>query len=275
MAPKKDTAIGDLKLAQAETLKGLETQDRRLREQEARLKKIEEKVKSIDDSLRKINSDLIDLKRQNSKVCITLSGPDLPRRLGTEDATKIFIEQVKRKYDVTIDQDELATVHRLPNGGLITKFIKQHVGSGYHRLAVRRGMGSRNPNESLRVYANVQLTRYDSRIRFFAAIAKKVGTILFYDTLLSGRIGLVVPIPDSDKTKHITVNDYEDIKPYLTQPVLEEIEKANKKRKARRNKKSTKDDDEHEDGLLAEMNDIIGVSQNRTDGDNDANMEVV
>ena len=90
MAPKKDMAIGDLKLAQAETLKGLETQDRRLREQEARLKKIEEKVKSIDDSLRKINSDLIDLKRQNSIVCIMLSGPDLSG-LGTEDATKIFI----------------------------------------------------------------------------------------------------------------------------------------------------------------------------------------
>ena len=243
MPPKKE--------ASAEHNKKLEDHKKRLENLEQRVGKNERAIKAMEKSLQLINGQLTDLKRQECKSCINLTGNDLPKRMQNENPTSIFIQQVRSKYGVRINEDEIAVVHRTAAGGLIAKFNKFDEGSGYHRLVIRRGKGSMNPNPSIHVYANVMLTKFDAKIRFYAAIAKKHGEVLFYEQLLSGRIGIVVPDPKAkDKTIKIAINDFEDIKPYMTAPALEEIEKKNKERKKRRTKAKSQLSSKQVDELL-------------------------
>ena len=262
MPPKKDPAIDEIKQNQSDVNKKLEEQDKRLKSLEVRINKNELAVKEMERSIQVINGQMTDLKRQHSKSCIILNGKDLPRRTQDEDPTAIFIKQVWRKYAVRITEDELAVVHRTGSGGLIAKFNKFNEGSGYYSLAVRRGKGSMNPNGHINVYANLMLTRYDAKVRFYAAIAKKHGTILFYEQLLSGRIGIVVPDPkEVGKTKKIAVDDFEDLKPFLTAPVLQEVEEKNKQRKQRRSKAKATLNSNQVDELL------------RSEGEDESRME--
>ena len=104
------------------------------------------------------------------------------------------------------------------------------------------------------------MTKFDSKIRFYAAIAKRVGSILFYDVLASGNVSITVSSNDAERPKMITSNKFEDLKPYLMQPVLKEIENANKKRKTK--KKTTEPET---DELVSEINDLVVASDARMD----------
>ena len=250
MGPKKDAAPNVINTRLAAASETLDKHEERIQNLEKRMKDNEEAVKAIGKNLQRVEESLTDLKRQNAKTCIILSGQDIPNRVNGENPITIFINQVKRKYNIRISEDELATVHRLGNGSLIAKFTKYHSGSGYYRLAVRRGQGAMNPNANIRVYANLKLTAFDAKIRFYAAVAKRVGTILFYEQQLSGHIAIVVPISDSDRTKKITIKSPADLKPYLTEEVFKEIEDMNKKRKARKSKKKDQLHDQQVDELL-------------------------
>ena len=70
-----------------------------------------------------------DLKRQSHKICVILSGSDVPTKAANEDVVKIFCDAVKRKYSITIKPDELVTVHRRVRGDIIGKFIKTGPGT--------------------------------------------------------------------------------------------------------------------------------------------------
>jgi len=262
MAPKKDVTLVDVKKAQDAAKKVLAAHESRLKDYEARMNALETKVEAIEESHNRITKDLEDLRRQQTKVCVSLTGKDLPKRSVGEDPVKIFVQKIQEKYDIHIKHDELATVHRQSNGGLLARFIKHHIGSGYHRLVVRRGRGERNPNSNLTVFANILLTRHDARLRFLAATAKRVGTILFVETLLSGKIGITVNAPGTDRKKNITINEYQDLKPYMTEEVLKEVEKANKERRRRRNGRQPDNTGSGttQDPIINEYNDLIANS---------------
>jgi len=248
MGPKKIPSAAE---SQVDYDKKFKEQTERLNNLEKRLVKTETSVKAMEKSLNIINAQITDLKRQNVKQCIAFSGRDVPKWIPGEDATAIFIQLARKKYGVRVAKDDLAVVHRRGNGQLVAKFNNFHEGSGYYRLVVRRGKGSMNPNPKLHVFANVLLTPMDAKIRFYVSIAKRVGTILFYEQLLSGRIGIVVPITaGSDETKKIAINEFEDLKPYLSEEVLKEIETANKKRKEARKSKKKELNSQQVDELL-------------------------
>jgi len=144
----------------------------------------------------------------------------------------IFCDAIKEKYTITIKPDELATVHRRLRGDIIGKFIKTGPGSSFEKLTVRRGVGNRNPRPEVRIFANVLLSTHDSKMRFYASMAKKCGTIKFYEVLRSGRVGVLVG--EGEQGKMIPINNFEDIKPYITPAVINAIKNKNR---TRRNKK--------------------------------------
>jgi len=254
MGPKKDSSQKREELRLAELYEKIERQNERLNLIEGRLKKNEESIKDFGQNMKRVDETLTDLRRQNAKTCIILSGEDLPKKEKDENPLEIFCDQVKKKYGIRIPQNELSAAHRTGSGAIIGKFTKFHPGSGYYRLAVRRGKGSMNPNASVRVFANLKLTPFDSKIRFFASVARRVGTISFYEVQVSGHIAITVPITGSDRTRKITVKKPEDMKPYLTEEVLMMIEDSNKKRKLRKskNKKDRLEDQQMDDLLRSE-----------------------
>jgi len=175
---------------------------------------------------------LVDLQRQSTKNCLTLTGPEIPARQEGEDPQKLFCDLIQKKYNVKINPAvDLATVHRRHQGGLIAKFLKTDPTSAFHKIAHRHGRGLRNPRPEIKIYANVQLNKHDQKIRFLASQAKSAGTILFYETLPSGKIGILVSDKQANTKKMIPVNEYKDIKPYITNEVQDSIAAMNKNRK--------------------------------------------
>jgi len=205
---------------------------------EVRLDKLERKVESIVDQLN-------DLKRQSCKVCVVLSGDDLPKPTEGENPTKIFCDSVKNKYGVRIDEKaDLITVHRRFRGSLIAKFGKTGPGSNFNRLAHRRGQGCRNPHPELRIYANILLTPFDEKIRYYASLAKKCNVIYFYETLPSGRIGVL--IDDANKPgekKMLQITTAKDVKILLTDEVIRLIKDRPGKKKENRGETTEDHDD--------------------------------
>lgn len=192
-----------------------------------RLKKVEETQEKHNEALKRFEIEINEVKRQVSKVCIIMGGPDLKPRLPKEDCANIFVSEAHRKYGIAINKEEMAVCHRRKDGSLIAKFNKLGTDSSYNRLIKRHGAW--NPNPSIRIQANVLLTPYDLKIRFFANCCKKAGTIEAFRTERSGKISIKTLLDDNFRP----VNKFEDITEFITPEVTAEVNKANAERRKR------------------------------------------
>ena len=215
----------DLELFKDETTKNFQSTNKRVDGVEGRVSKAEARLNALEKKKEELVDQLNDIKRQNCKVCVVLGGEDLPARTEGENPKMIFCESIARKYGLRVDSEvDLVTVHRRPKGDLIGKFGKTAPGSNFHQLAHRRGKGNRNPKPELRIYANVLLSSFDNRVRYYASLAKKCGVIHFFETLPSGKIMVLI---DDDKKpgekKMIPITNARDVKLLLTEEVIRMI----------------------------------------------------
>ena len=233
--PSIASVNGKLLAYKVETTKSIQHLEDRLNKFEERLGQHDKRLEAIEDKLVKMEIEANDLKRQGHKTCVILSGPDLPKKGTDPNPVAVFCNAVKRKYDVSVSNDDLATVHWRARGDIIAKFLHTGPGSSFERLTYRKGKGNRNPHPEIKMFANVSLAPFDDKMRFYASVAKKCNTIKFYDILRSGKVGIFVEQED-EVDKLIPIENFEDIKPYLTTDVIKEIKAKNKDRKRRTKK---------------------------------------
>ena len=177
-------------------------------------------LENLEKNQQEMERKLIDLQHQSTKNCLTFTGPEIPARQEGEDTQKLFCDLIQKKYNVKINPAvDLAT------------FLKTGPSSAFQKIAHRHGKGLRNPSPEIKIYANVQLNKHDQKLRFLASQAKSAGTILFYETLPSGKIGILVSDKQANMNKRIPVNEYKDINPYITKEVQDSIAAMNKHRK--------------------------------------------
>ncbi len=161
-------------------------------------------VGELKEGLKEAKEDIADLKRQNSKSCGILKGPDLPKRVIGENVVEIFRKTILKKYNIQVSRDDMSACHRLPNNNIIARFIDLKEGSVFDRL-VRR-FQNWNPNEDIRVDFSMQVTEYDGTIRSILGLLKKNGKIQTYNTSSSGKQRFRI-----DKNKNwITVTSLEE-----------------------------------------------------------------
>ena len=247
----------EMRKLREETEKKFGDIDKRFDDVGKRAAAVEARQEKLEKSHNDLERKLVDLQRQSVKICIALSGSGIPARQVGENPQQLFCDLVRKKYNIIIDPDfDIATAHRRPEGGLIAKFLRTGPSSAFDKLAHRHGPGQRNPRPDIKVYANVLLNKHDQKIRFIAAQAKAVGTILFYETLPSGKVGILVATSQTEN-KMIPVNDYNDIKPYITKEVMDSIDATNKNRKKMKKAKGhaePMDQDINEDNINALLN---------------------
>ena len=229
----------------------------RVTEVEDRVTKSEARLDEVEKKLAVIVDDLTDIKRQSSKICVVLGGSDLPPRSTGENTMNIFCEAVEEKYGIRINKrEDLATVHRRAKGDIIAKFVKTSPGSNFDRLAHRRGAGNRNPLPELKIFANILLSQFDDKVRYYASLAKKCGVIYFYEVLHSGKIGVL--IDDAKKPgekKMFTITKASDVKVILTEAVVKMIKIRPTKNKKSPNQANIRGDQEDEEMDIALLND--------------------
>lgn len=164
-----------------------------------------------------------------SKICVILSGRDLPRQSAHEDCLKVFIETIKMKYSIDLEAQDIAVVHRRSDGNLIAKFIHFGPGSSYKRLIKRHDRW--NPQPNVQVYANVLLTKANRKIRFYVSRCKTAGTIDAYQTERSGRISIKAMALDME---YKLINSFADMRTFITSAVMDLVNQANEERRQRR-----------------------------------------
>ncbi len=142
-------------------------------------------VGEIKEGLKTATEDIADLRRQNTKSCGILRGPDLPKRTIGENVLQVFTETIMKKYSIRVNREDLAAVHRLPNGSIVAKFVDLKEGSVFDKL-VRR-FGDWNPCPSLKIDFSMQISEYDGTIRAILGMLKKEGKIQTYNTSASGK----------------------------------------------------------------------------------------
>ena len=213
-----------------------------------RVAALEEKVDAREKDLNEIKRCLNDLKRQYSKQGVVMYGDSLPPRSPRENCLTIFREQTARKFNISINVEEVAVCHRRQNGSLIAKFTKFGPGSSFERLVKRHE--NWNPKPNIKIYVTILLTRYDDKIRFYLSKAKKCGTISNYRVERSGRVSILRKEAEGYKP----VNTFEEIGDVLTEEVMTEVGKANTQRDKRRAANSDEATDQKDEQTNGEGN---------------------
>lgn len=223
-APKSPTASS----SNAQLVADLRGLTEKVEAIDARLSAVEEKQKVEEEKLKKLEIDLNDTKRQVSKICVVLSGRDVPIRAPNENCRRIFAESVMRKYGLIVVDEEVSVVHRRADGSLIAKFLRFGPNSTYEKL-VKRHLNW-NPKREVHIYVNILLTKYDQKIRFYANCCKKAGTIDSLRTERSGKISIRITALDNFKPVHA----FDDLREFITPAVTAIVEEANDARRRRR-----------------------------------------
>lgn len=217
-----------------ETLKcQVDALENKIRNQEMKIKKVDERSRNNENSIIAIRRQILDIKRQVTKVCVTMYGRDVPLRSRGEIPLNLFLDCVHRKYGLILDKREIAACHRRGNGrDLIAKFTHFGPESSYEKLTKRHY--NWDLNKEVLIYISVLLTPIDEKIRFYASKMKGCKLITNYRTERSGRISIC----RLNSSMYQPINEIKEIEDLLTDQVLEEITKHNKDRnRVRRDKK--------------------------------------
>lgn len=210
----------------------------KVRTMETKMVKVTELSKKNEGDISTIKKQIVDVKRQVSKVCVVMSGTDVPSRAQKENPTEIFCNLAYKKYKIEINPAEIAVCHRRSNGrDLVAKFTHFGPGSSYDRIT--RRFGNWNGVDGMNIFITIMLTPYDEKIRFYCSQLKRKKLIQNFRTERSGRISVLRLEEDNYKP----VEEFEEIKELLTDELIKEIEDFNKQRnqrkKARRTNKGT------------------------------------
>lgn len=210
----------------------------KVRAMETKMAKVNELSKKNEGDISVIKKQIVDVKRQVSKVCVVMSGTDVPSRAQKENPMKIFCDLAYKKYRIEINPAEIAVCHRRMNGrDLVAKFT--HFGPGSSYDMITRRFGNWDGVVGMNIFIRILLTPYDEKIRFYCSQLKRKHLIQNFRTERSGRISVLRLKEDQYKP----VDEFEEIKELVTDELIKEIEDLNKQRndrkKTRRKNKGT------------------------------------
>ncbi len=137
------------------------------------------------EGLRCATEDIADLKRQNTKSCGILRGPDLPKRTMGENVVEVFTTAILKKYAVQVKPEDLVACHRIGNGSIVAKFLDLKEGSVFDRLL--RRFNNWDPEPQIKIDFSMQVSEYDGSIKAILSSLKKEGKIQTYNTSSSGK----------------------------------------------------------------------------------------
>ena len=190
-------------------------------------------IKDLKEQVR-IQEDEIDECRQRSmKGNFILTSPNIPASGKTnviksdeqlrgdgESLTSHIIQLVKEKYDVTLPENDIQALHRLPNGTVILRLWNRRPSSAWCKIVdgIKSGM-----NKHINFYANFHLTRKRNGLLYDVRQLKKSGEIFKFYTDENGQISFRVK-EKSEKVKVTYVTKKrEDIPKTLTKEEILQI----------------------------------------------------
>ena len=161
----------------------------------------------------RVNEDEIDECKQRSlKGNFIISSPPDPAKhrvslLKTDDQlrqdketlTDHILDLAKKKYNVTINAEDIQACHRLPNNNVILRIWRRCPGSAWQDLVEKIKTGT---NTGFNVYFNFHLTRRRNALAYEIRKLKKSGKIQKFLTDENGHIS--IKVGESDRKRRIT-----------------------------------------------------------------------
>ena len=130
---------------------------------------------------------------------VSLLKTDEQLREDGESLTDHVLDLAKRKYDVTINDNEIQACHRLPNNRVILRLWKTSHGSSWHRLVDKIKSGV---NSGFNVYFNFHLSRRRNNLMYEIRKLKMAGKLHKFFVDENGQIS--VRIGETDGKRRVT-----------------------------------------------------------------------
>ena len=123
----------------------------------------------------------------SNKVCLIKTDDKL--REDEESLSHHVLGLIQKKYAVTVPEEDVQALHRLPNGSVIVRFWNRRPGSAWCKIVDGIKSGK---NKDLNFYANFHLTRKRNGILYEVCQLKKAGKISKFFTDENGQISVKI-----------------------------------------------------------------------------------
>ena len=153
----------------------------------------------------------------SNKVCLIKTDDKL--REDEESLSHHVLGLIQKKYAVTVPEEDVQALHRLPNGSVIVRFWNRRPGSAWCKIVDGIKSGK---NKDLNFYANFHLTRKRNGILYEVRQLKKASKISKFYTDENGQISVKIG-EDGTKIKvtYVAKNKDEAPKTLTKEEILE------------------------------------------------------